>query len=96
MGISNRRCACGAVATGRREGGRWVRLEHCRRCLAATRIGDVVRGLTDKRMRYVEGELQLLRKVEVHARAHFAGPELSKMLDDLDTLRSLQAQDARE
>lgn len=88
--MTARRCACGSVATGTRVKGQWVPDEKCRRCLAMSRIGGVVEGLKRVAMRRVETELTLLCSMEAHMRTKFAGPELSKMFDDLDTLRELQ------
>ncbi len=93
MAAGSRRCACGAVATGKRVGGQWVRQNECRRCLAATRISHVVNGLARAKTRDMERELELLRKLEdwVRHRVLFIPNDCEKLLSDLDTLRQLQS-----
>lgn len=107
-GVPVRKCACGRRATRERVGTKWVPLTECRRCLAATRIGDVVKGLAGARLKYVEKELESLRTLEAWVRGMgLKGASivtfqveqvegLEGLLRDLDTLRSLQSQRGEE
>jgi hypothetical protein len=90
---ASKKCACGEPVYKRRVRGESVTYTECKGCLALNRINDVVTGLTNHELRYVDNELRLLRKLEAIVRASEpeASDEMRTTLRELSVLREVAA-----